>query len=339
MLANTPPEETFEASLLREAIGARVWPLLSPSRARAPGCRALTLRRAAARASGLGERVVVPVERMRWSKVRDALRPTQAALGFDWVFYKLKNFTSADAAQKYMDTKPVPYVLRNGKLYIVDHHHTLVALDLFARNTGADPFVTMEQIRSFDSAGDGASLSTAAFWGFMEGKGWAFLRDASYNRTPVEALPQDLQLASFRNDVFRSAGGFARVFGALKRGKELSDMLFFEFRWGYLFWLHRNDGFGLWPDKRLLRAFQRHVALIGEIDAEEYAEEVAVGSLAVKDAIFLSTHIIEPAYQNLTLYLRALCIAYDDQKGPAKEVLGLRAIFGSDELPGKVIRP
>lgn len=209
---------------------------------------------------------------MRWSKVRDALRPTQAALGFDWVFYKLKNFTSADAAQRYMDAKPVPYVLRGGKLFIVDHHHTLVALDLFCRSTGADPYVTLEQIRSFDQAGD-SSLSAAAFWGFMEGKGWAFLRDAAYNRTPTERLPLDFVLSSFRNDVFRSMGGFARVFGLLRRGKELDDTLFFEFRWGYLFWLHRNDGFGLWPDKRLLRAFQRYVALIGEIDSEEYAEE------------------------------------------------------------------
>jgi hypothetical protein len=34
-------------------------------------------------------------------------------------------------------------------------------------------------------------------------------------------------LGAFRNDVYRSMGGFARVFDVLKRGKELDDRLFF----------------------------------------------------------------------------------------------------------------
>jgi hypothetical protein len=34
-------------------------------------------------------------------------------------------------------------------------------------------------------------------------------------------------LTAFRNDVYRSMGGFARVFDVLKRGKELDDRLFF----------------------------------------------------------------------------------------------------------------
>ena len=45
------------------------------------------------------------VERVRWSKVKERLRPTQSALGYDWCFYKLKNFTSEAAAQRYMDSK------------------------------------------------------------------------------------------------------------------------------------------------------------------------------------------------------------------------------------------
>jgi hypothetical protein len=42
-------------------------------------------------------------------------------------FYKLQQFTSEAAAQRYMDSKPVPYVQRGSKKYIVDHHHTLGA--------------------------------------------------------------------------------------------------------------------------------------------------------------------------------------------------------------------
>lgn len=124
------------------------------------------------------------------------LRPTQAALGWDWVFYKLGNFTSEvtrptlgvgfpacaaasacsaalpspsrrapltfvsapaqSEAQHYMAQKPVPYVQRGDRKYIVDHHHTLVALEL----SGYDPEITMEQVRSFDKN----EQSIEAFW-------------------------------------------------------------------------------------------------------------------------------------------------------------------------------
>ena len=40
-----------------------------------------------------------------------------------------------------------------------------------------------------------------------------------------------IELTAFRNDVFRSLGGFARLNGLLKRGKTLEDLLFFEFQW------------------------------------------------------------------------------------------------------------
>ena len=73
-------EETFEARLLREAIQ---------------------------RASAVDEKPM-EAERVKWSKVKERLRPTQAALGYDWCFYKLKNFTSEAAAQRYMDSKVRP---------------------------------------------------------------------------------------------------------------------------------------------------------------------------------------------------------------------------------------
>ena len=70
-------EETFEARLLREAIQ---------------------------RASAVDEKPR-EAERVKWSKVKERLRPTQAALGYDWCFYKLKTFTSEAAAPRYMDSK------------------------------------------------------------------------------------------------------------------------------------------------------------------------------------------------------------------------------------------
>ena len=70
---------TFEAKLLKDAI-------------------------ARSQVSTLDEKPA-EVERVRWSKVRERLRPTQSALGYDWCFYKLKNFTSEASAQRYMDSK------------------------------------------------------------------------------------------------------------------------------------------------------------------------------------------------------------------------------------------
>ncbi len=201
----------------------------------------------------------------------------------------------------------MPYVQRGKNKYVVDHHHTLTALELFVNSTGCDVYITLERIRSFNKD-EQNSLTDEAFWGLMEGKGWAFLRDENYNRSAVSSLPKDFTLSSFRNDVYRSMGGFARVYDVLKRGKELEDLLFFEFRWGFFFWLHRNDSFNLWPDKRLLRAFQRCVALVSEIDTKEYSADAKANTLNVKDCIFLSQQVIEPAYQVLSFYLRNLAI-------------------------------
>lgn len=55
-----------------------------------------------------------------------------------------------------MAQKPVPYVQRGDRKYIVDHHHTLVALEL----SGYDPEITLEQVRSFDKN----EQSIEAFW-------------------------------------------------------------------------------------------------------------------------------------------------------------------------------
>ena len=211
-------EDSFEATVLREA--AREM--------RERNAAAVTERQPRAPSSEWS----APMERARWSKVKKSLRPTQAALGYDWCFYKMQQFTSEAAAQRYMDSKPVPYVQRGSKKYIVDHHHTLAALEL----SGFDVEITLEQVRSFDKT----EQTLEGFWGYMEGRGWAFLRDENYNRIPIAKLPKTFSLSAFRNDVYRSMGGFARVFDVLKRGKELDDRLFFEFRWGYFFWIHRK---------------------------------------------------------------------------------------------------
>ena len=42
-------------------------------------------------------------ERLRWLDIRDEVRPTQVALGWDWTFYKLSNFKDFESAKAYME--------------------------------------------------------------------------------------------------------------------------------------------------------------------------------------------------------------------------------------------
>eukprot|EP00854_Cymbomonas_tetramitiformis_P004394 gene4394-5403_t len=174
-----------------------------------------------------------PSERGRWKTIQTLLRPTQTALGWDWSFYKLQNFRTEEEAQTYMDTKPVPYIQRGSKKYVVDHHHTLVALEM----SGWNPKVTLQCVDELDAEERGKE----AFWGYLEGRGWAFMRDPDYTRISHKLLPKTFHIQEFRNDVYRSMGGFAR---------KHKDKLFFEFRWGYFFWLHRANEFELWGDDR-----------------------------------------------------------------------------------------
>ena len=59
------------------------------------------------------------------AEAKEVARPSQVALGWDWTFYKMKHFSSFEEAQDYMNRKPVPYIAYDGKMYVIDHHHTL----------------------------------------------------------------------------------------------------------------------------------------------------------------------------------------------------------------------
>jgi hypothetical protein len=59
-----------------------------------------------------------------------SVRPTQTALGWDWVLFKMKNLATEEDAAAYLDRKPVPVVKRGDLYYAVDHHHTLAALQV-----------------------------------------------------------------------------------------------------------------------------------------------------------------------------------------------------------------
>ena len=317
------------------------------------------------------------VLRLPWHEAKARLRPSQSALGYDWAFYKLLNFPTREAAQAYMDRKPVPCVQRGKKWYTVDHHHTLAALELSGYD---DVEVTLERVHKVDKE----AYSKSAFWGYMEGRGWAFNRDDEYLRDSPSNLPKDYRLTSFRNDIYRSIGGFLRAHDVLKRGKTLADRLFFEFRWGYFFWLHRDNEYDLWPSSKSHAKFVELMKRIEKIELpaeaaadfgegdqvgwwskenvweSEFEEEVVMAAQAhgiscdsfeecevaleqlenkrFKRLTWHSTKVAQPLYQEISEVLRPLCEAYAKREEDELDVPGLRDVFGtSKRLPGKVI--
>jgi len=149
------------------------------------------------------------------------------------------------------------------------------------------------------------------FWDFMERRGFTFMRNPDYTHCNYDALPTTFDITAYHNDIYRSMGGFARVHRVLKRPKNLESRLFFEFKWGYFFYVHREDELGLWHDKRLFRSWQRVRHLVEETDMQEYVID-NMRRLDVGDCTYLSENVIEPVYQLMMFYLRSLCLEYEN---------------------------
>ena len=63
-----------------------------------------------------------------------------------------------------MSKKPVPCVRYKDLYFVIDHHHTLVSVEL----SGFDPEIVLEIVHNYV---DGENSTPAAFWSFMEAKG------------------------------------------------------------------------------------------------------------------------------------------------------------------------
>ena len=136
------------------------------------------------------------------------MRPTQSSVGWAWVQRKLdKDFDDEDEAQDEMDGSPVPAIIGPGDmLYAVDHHHTLVALDLSGYHDTKVKVDVLCDLR--DNSTD--------FWTTMEEKNYVYLLSAPTGPTslPVTIAPNDLP-QSFSSDAFsddwgRSLASFVR---------------------------------------------------------------------------------------------------------------------------------
>ena len=136
-----------------------------------------------------------------------SLRPTQMTVGFAEVEKKRKEWAKLKKSERdsQMGEELFPAV-KGPKhcLYILDHHHTALAL----KQEGADK-VQVGLVK------DLSDLTEAAFWIFLDHFSWLHAYDARGHRQPFTAIPERLEdlrddpFRSFSSDV-RDAGGFAK---------------------------------------------------------------------------------------------------------------------------------
>jgi len=239
----------------------------------------------------------------KWSNLKSSILPTQAQVGYSWIQYKInKDFSSSSDAQSAMDDSISPGVIGpNNKIYIVDDHHTLCALDY----SGYDATVTINIIC------DKRGTSVEEFWSEMEKKNFAFLLSHPINEPNKQyisinytQLPQSFSFTSkyisFSDDPWRSMAGFSRkvttaaapapacssssdkncercfyrgcVDGTKASGPGLP---YFEFRWAYFMVEATYYNTNLWPSKSQFSDFyQTYTQLppshLGSIDTTKW---------------------------------------------------------------------
>jgi len=150
----------------------------------------------------------------KWKNLKTLIRPTQPQVGYAWIANKLNNdFSSSNDAQSEMDDSILPAVLGPGsKIYIVDDHHTLCALDYSGYS---DTTVTINIIC------DKRTLSEASFWTTLDNEDLAYLASHPTGKPDVlpipisyTEMPTSFSFTStnkvFTDDHWRSMAGYSR---------------------------------------------------------------------------------------------------------------------------------
>ena len=205
-----------------------------------------------------------------WRKLQPVLRPTQEAVGYAMVLYKHeKNFATFKKSQTEMTASPIPVVKRGNVLYVVDHHHTLSALD----RSGFDVDVTIKVVCDYSKELE------HTFWSSMARDGFAYLSGRPAGSltvlpTPIDpdSLPTSFRFdatagSDFADDPWRSLAGYTRKIKADDGTKSARCFLrdcapdggtinYFEYRWAYYFDAAYLDA-GLWDDPLTFRAFKK----------------------------------------------------------------------------------
>eukprot|EP01039_Chlorochromonas_danica_P009206 gene9206-10166_t len=223
----------------------------------------------------------------KWKKIKPHIRPTQPQVGYAWVARKIEDgFTSASNAQNTINEGPIPVILGPGStLYIVDHHHTLCALDYSGYDSTSVTFNILCDMRT---------VSEEDFWNELENQNLAYL--VGHPQTHGQALPVKVSYKDLptyfsftekdtvlRDDPWRSLAGYSRkvkeaaspspsctgnddkhcercmyrgcVDGHQKSG---GGVAYFEFRWAYFMQDATYHTTSLWPSDAQRATFLKH---------------------------------------------------------------------------------
>lgn len=223
------------------------------------------------------------------------LRPTQPALGYDEVYYRLGRYTlGTDAADQLLDQ----WCATNGQsglesanpgAAVTDPASFTCALAVGSETTeskvpmktavigpGGQPYLTdgHHTLTSFwEAPGAGpdthvrlritANLKDAtpeAFWSEMQSQGWTWLKDADGKTITPEQLPAGLGLKQFANDQYRGVLFFVRDIGY---SQDDNSPAFQEFYWGQ--WLRNQTEPGLRPANFTLTDLVSYQSLIRNV--------------------------------------------------------------------------
>jgi hypothetical protein len=145
------------------------------------------------------------------------LHPTQFNAGMEEVETQTKKVKKNPEGFKKDNPAPVVVGL-GGKLFVLDHHHHLLALARASETTA----ICLKQA-------DLSSLGPDAFWKEMSDRGWVYLKDKGVERQPND-LPATV--TALGDDPYRT---FAKTVEDRGGFDKVPCALYEEFKWADLF--------------------------------------------------------------------------------------------------------
>ena len=148
------------------------------------------------------------------------LRPTQMTVGFREVDEKRKAWRERAAVDggEFLGHHLVPVVVGpKGRFYVIDHHHLARAL----LDEGVKDMLV-------NVVADLGRLEKAAFWIYLDNRGWSNCYDGEGVRRTWEDIPKTI--AEMTDDPYRSmAGALRRSGGYAKDNTPFSEFMWADF--------------------------------------------------------------------------------------------------------------
>jgi hypothetical protein len=158
------------------------------------------------------------------------LHPTQFTVGYlpvDKKMEKIEKYDRDGKLEKYLKKKVAPAIIGpNGKLYIIDRHHTFTALML----SNVDHNKKWARI---EVIADKRDSSWSEFYQFMTENKYFYLYRRGIGRQAPSDLPNEL--SKLEDDPYRSLSWVVREAGGFKK----VNVSYLEFFWARFF---RNEG-------------------------------------------------------------------------------------------------